>query len=399
LTLTVKKIAKLKKPGRYIDQRGLYLQVLSPTNRNWILRWERNGRERRMGLGPVDVYTLDEARERAREAHKLIREGIDPIEARRAKRAAEEARALTFKDATQQYFDLHSKQWSARHRVQFFNSLKDHAFPVLGRMPVATIETEHVLKCLGRLWHEKNATASHVRQRIEIVLGWATVRGFRTGNNPAAWKGHLAAELPKPSSVAPVKHHAALPYSEVSAFMATLRERDTVAARALEFTILTAARTSEVYGATWDEIDLAAKTWTVPARRMKTRKEHKVPLAPAALALLRSLPRDKANPFVFPGPRGSALSKTTMDVVLASMGFKGERHITVHGFRSAFRDWASEMTGHPRDVVEMALAHAIGNAVEAAYRRGDLFEKRTRLMADWAGYCEAKSAAVVALRR
>ncbi|HLH98025.1 MAG TPA: integrase arm-type DNA-binding domain-containing protein [Xanthobacteraceae bacterium] len=389
--LTVKKIERLKQPGRYADGHGLYLQVMSATNRSWLLRYERNGRERWLGLGPLHTFDLSEARERARKARQLLQDGIDPIEQRKSARAAQalaEARALTFQDAARQYFDAHERSWkNAKHRAQFLSTLETYAFPKIGRLSVAEIDTGLVLKVLEPIWHQKTETANRVRARIESVLDWATVRGYRTGDNPARWKGHLSETLPSRERIQKVVHHAALPYDDVSAFFKELKEREGVSARALEFTILTAARTGETIGATWEEIDLEAKTWTVPAGRIKGGREHKVPLSDRALEVLRGLPREKNNPSVFVGPRRGGLSNMSMASVLKRMG---RDDITVHGFRSTFRDWAAECTNYPNHVVEMALAHAVGDKVEAAYRRGDLFEKRRRLMTEWAKFCGAK---------
>ena len=388
MTLTVKQVAKLTTPGRYGDDRGLYLQVTPAGVRSWLLRYERGGVERAMGLGPVGDFTLEEARERARKARQLLRDGIDPLDARKAERSAqalEAAKAVTFKEAATQYFDQHERKWrNAKHRAQFLSTLESYAFPVLGKLPVAAIDTGLVLKAIEPIWQSKTETANRVRGRIESVLDWATVRGYRTGDNPARWKGHLAEVLPARGQISPHQHHAALPFAEVPEFMAQLATREGIAARALEFTILTAARTGEVIGAQWPEFgDLAAKQWTVPAGRMKGQREHRVPLSDRAVAVLKALPREAD--FVFPGGRkGIAISNMAMAQLLKRMG---RLKITVHGFRSAFRDWAAERTNYPNHVVEMALAHVVGDKVEAAYRRGDLFEKRRKLMEAWEAYC------------
>lgn len=385
--LTVKKIERLKEPGRYLDQRGLYLQVMSATNRSWLLRYEINGRKRWMGLGPCADFTLDEARERARQARQLLADGIDPLEARqaeRAQRALAAAQTITFQDAAQQYFDQHERKWrNAKHRAQFLSTLRDYAFLKIGKLSVAAIDTGLVLKVIEPIWQTKTETANRVRGRIESVLDWATVRGYRTGDNPARWKGHLDNVLPARSKIAPHKHHRALPYRDIPEFMTALGQREGFGARALEFTILTAARTGEVIGARWGEIDLKEKIWTVPAGRMKAAKEHRVPLSDRAVAILKALPREAE--FVFPGGRkGAPISNMAMAELLKRM----ERlDITVHGFRSAFRDWAAEKTTYANHVVEMALAHAIADKSEAAYRRGDLLPKRVPLMAAWARYC------------
>jgi integrase len=401
--LTAKKVERVKAPGRYHDGHGLYLQVVNRDNKSWGLRYERNGTERWMGIGPTHTVSLKEARERARAARLLLLDGIDPIDHRRAGRAklaAAKAKVLTFREATQRYFDQHEGKWrNAKHRAQFTSTLKQYAFPVLGGMAVGDIDTPAVLRAIEPIWMVKTETASRVRGRIESVLDWATVRGYRSGDNPARWKGHLAEVLPARGQVAKPVHHAALPYGEVPVFMAALREREGVAARALEFAIFTAARTAEVIGARVEEISFADKTWTVPAGRMKGGKEHKVPLSERAIALLRALPTEKGNKHLFIGSQaGSALSNMAMTQVLKRMG-RGD--ITVHGFRSTFRDWCSETTNFPNHVVEMALAHAIGDKVEAAYRRGDLLAKRRQLAEAWAKYCTSPPAVgtVVPLRK
>ena len=389
MALTTKKVAGLTEPGRYGDGHGLYLQVIGPSNRSWLLRYERGGRERWMGLGALHTFSLAEARDRARKARQLLADGIDPLDARKAERARiglEAARFITFQEATRQYFDLHEGKWrNAKHRTQFLSSLTIYAFPVIGGLPVAAIDTGLVLKAIEPIWLTKTETASRVRGRIEAVLDWATVRGYRTGDNPARWKGHLAEVLPARGQIAKTIHHPALPYADLPAFFAELRTREGMAAQALEFTILTAARTGEVIRAAWTEIDIAGKVWTVPAGRMKGGREHRVPLADRAVEILDGLPREDGNDFVFIGARaGTAQSDMAMTTLLRRMG-RGD--ITVHGFRSTFRDWAAERTNYANHVVEMALAHVIGDKVEAAYRRGDLFAKRARLMADWSHYC------------
>ena len=377
MTLTIKQISKLTAPGRYFDQHGLYLQVQSERNRSWLLRYEIRGRERWAGLGPLHTVSLTEARERARKARLQILDGLDPIEQRKAKRAAlelETTRSLTFEQAAQQYFNQHSEKWkNEKHRAQFLSTLQAYAFPIIGRLSVSDIDTGLVLQVIEPIWKSKTETASRVRNRIEAVLDWATVRGHRAGENPARWARHLENVLPARSQR--YQHHPALPYLEIQNFIALLRQREGVASKALEFLILCASRTGEVIGATWNEIDFASKTWTIPADRMKAKKEHRVPLSDRALEILQALPREDGNPFVFIGPRKNGLSNMAMATVLRRME---RRDITVHGFRSSFRDWAAERTGHANFVVEMALAHTIGNAVEAAYRRGDLLTKRVR---------------------
>jgi integrase len=403
MALTAIKVAKATKPGRYSDGQGLYLQVSKTGVKSWLLRYERYGRERWMGLGPLHTISLKDARDRAHHARRQLLDGIDPLDARKAARAAqalEAARSLTFEEAARQYFDAHERKWrNAKHRQQFLNTLQTYTFPKIGKFPIGAIDTGLVLKCIEPIWQNKTETASRVRARIEGVLDWATVRGYRRGDNPARWKGHLDNVLPARGQLQKPNHHAALNYTELPAFMAALGEREGVAARALEITILNAARTGEVIGATWEEIDLVAKIWTVPADRIKGGKEHRVSLSDRAVEILRALPQEAGNNFVFIGQKGGGLSNMAMASVLARMQHTG---ITVHGFRSTFRDWAAERTSYPNHVVEMALAHVVGNKVEAAYRRGDLFDKRRRLMTDWARYCAmngSNAARVVTLKR
>jgi integrase len=391
MALTTKRVRELTEPGRYGDGRGLYLQVTRAGVRSWLLRYERGGRERAMGLGPVSEFTLEQARERARLERQRLHEGIDPIDARREARtrrladhAAAEAANVTFEICADQHFKFHSQKWSnEKHAEQVRSSLRAYAYPVLGKLPVADIDKALVLKVLEPIWYTKTETASRVRGRIEQVLDFARVRGYRTGENPAAWDGNLVHALPSRAGIAKVKHYSALAFAEVPAFMKLLGERQGMAARALEFVILTATRTGEVIGARWSEIDMAAKVWVIPPERMKAKREHRVPLSRRAIEILEALPREAD--FVFPGTqKGAAISNMAMGQLLKRMK---RTDITVHGFRSTFRDWAAETTNYPNDVVEMSLAHVIKNKVEAAYRRGDLLEKRARLMAEWARYC------------
>jgi integrase len=392
--LTAKKIRQaIKRPGRHHDGHGLYLQVTSPTNASWVLRYERAGREHMAGLGPLHLIGLREARQRARAARLSLLDGIDPIQAKRA-RVLAAAKTMTFAEATRGYFTAHGPRWSEKTRQQFSHSLEAYVLPLLGPLPVNAIDVGRVLTAIEPLWATKTVTAARVRSRIEAVLDWATVRGYRAGENPARWKGHLDQVLPARGKV---QHLAALPYAELGEFMTALRATTGTSARALEFAILTAARSGEVTGARWEEIDLAQATWTILAARMKAGREHRVPLSPRAMELLRALPREQDNPFVFIGAvRGRGITNTAMLLLLRRLG----RNESVHGFRSAFRDWAAECTSFPNHVVEQALAHTIGNAVEAAYRRGDLFAKRRKLMEAWAVYCDrAPAGDVVPLRQ
>ena len=388
--LTALEVARLKQPGRYSDGHGLWLQVSQTGTKAWLFRYMRDGRARQMGLGPLYSVSLAEARIRARQARQLLLDSYDPIDLKRDARTAvrlERAKAVTFHQCADDYLDAHAGAWrNAKHRKQWQATLDAYAHPLIGTLPVASIDTALTLKILRPIWKDKPETASRLRGRIERILAWATVHGFRRGDNPARWRGHLDALLPAKSKVRPVRHHPALPFVELPAFMTELRKRDSVSARALEFTVLTAARTSEATGATWEEIDLKAKVWTVPAKRMKSARPHRVPLTERTLEILNDLPRDNSG-FLFIGAKvGSPISNMAMLELLR--GMRGDR-LTVHGFRSTFSDWARERTAYPRDVVEMALAHAIKDKSEAAYRRGDALEKRGRLMADWARYCEA----------
>lgn len=380
------------KSGMHSDGGGLYLQVTENGARTWIFRFMLNRRAREMGLGPLHTINLAEARERARECRKLRLDGIDPIEARNGKKAEARlaaATAMTFRECAEAYIAAHKAGWkNPKHAAQWPATLGTYVYPVFGSLPVAAVDTGLVTKALEPIWTAKPETASRVRGRIESVLDWAKARGYRDGENPARWKGHLENLLAEKSKVQRVKHHAALPYGEMGAFMASLRSQGGIGARALEFLILTAARTGEVIGARWDEFDLAQKVWIVPAERMKAGKEHRVPLSAAALAIVEAMQEARESAFVFPGgKKGQPLSNMAMLKLLKRMGCD---NLTAHGFRSTFRDWAAESTGFPSEVVEMALAHTVADKVEAAYRRGDLFLKRRQLMDAWATYCDAE---------
>jgi integrase len=357
-----------------------------------------HGRAHGMGLGPCDLVTLAEARDEALLLRKKLLKGIDPLEERRSARVQErlsKAAAITFRECARKYIAVHSKGWrNGKHRQQWANTLETYAYPVIGDLPVAAVDTALIVKILEPLWvgtvdaaghpvPPKTETASRLRGRLESILDWAKAREYRAGENPARWRGHLDKLLPRRSKVAPVNHHDAMPYVELPAFMVELRKRSGASARCLEFTILTAARTGEAIGAKWSEIDLKARTWMVPAERMKTGKEHVVPLSDQAVEILKTISR--ARDYVFENRRaGKPLSNMAMIMLLRDMG-RGD--ITVHGFRSTFRDWTADRTNHANEVAEMALAHVVGDKVEAAYRRGDLLQKRRNLMRDWARYC------------
>ena len=383
-------VQKAAKPGMYADGGGLYLQVRGPTSKSWIFRYKLDGRSREMGLGPLAAVSLAKARELATDARKQCFENIDPLELKREQQAVreaeqEKARVPTFDEATTAYLHSNSAGWkNSKHAQQWSTTLATYASPHFGKWPVDRIDLKAVLKALQPIWATKTETAGRVRGRIEAVLDWATVLGHRSGDNPARWRGNLDKVLPMQRRVSKVKHHAALPYDAAPAFIRELAERPETAARALLFTILTASRTSEVLGMRWCEVDLDKRVWTVPSVRMKAGREHRVPLARAAIALLKSLPRGRPVDLVFPGPGADRqLSINAMPAVLKRMKLLDA---TVHGFRSTFRDWSAEKTDTANEVVEAALAHSIGNKVEAAYRRGDLFEKRQVLMAGWARF-------------
>jgi integrase len=396
--LTAKLIERTTTPGRYRDGdvRGLYLQISARGAKSFVLRYERHGKERMMGLGSAAEFTLKQARERALAARRLLADGIDPLATKRADQQAAklaEQRKLTFRQAASRYFDQNENKWrNAKHRAQFLTSLSAHVFPTIGDMDVAAIETADVLRALekGDFWRSKTITADRVRTRIEAVIDWAVVRGHRpTGTNPARWKGHLDQVLPPSRKIAPVAHHKAMPYTEVPAFMAELRAQQGSAARALEYLILTASRSGEVLGAQWSEIDFANGVWTVPGQRMKGGREHRQPLSDAAIALLRSLPRETGNGYVFIGGRAdSGLTVMALWLLMERMGLRGTA--TVHGFRSAFSDWAHERTSHSAHTIEISLAHSVGSETERAYRRTDMVAKRRQLLESWAKFLTTK---------
>ncbi len=394
-------VSKIDLPGLHFvgGVQGLALQVTEGSGRSWLLRATIGGKRRAMGLGAYPAVTLAKAREKAREARELIRQGVDPIGRQRAAQSALRAAmaaALTFEDCADAYIKAHEAGWrNAKHGQQWRNTLKQHAYPTMGSLMVSDVGKPQVLAVLKPIWATTNETAVRLRGRIELVLDWATASGLREGPNPARWRGYLDKLLVRPSKVNNREHHPAVPVGEVGAFMVRLRAAPGMGARALEFAVLTAARSGEVRSATWAEIDREAAVWTVPAGRMKAGKEHRVPLTTEALALLNALPRMVGTDLVFPAPRGGVLSDMTLAAVMRRMGEKA----VPHGFRSTFRDWAAERINYPRDVAEMALAHTIGDKVEAAYRRGDLFEKRRLMMADWATFLAhvEKSAKVIEL--
>lgn len=387
--LTPLKVAAQDKPGLYADGLGLYLQVAKGGTKTWIFRYMLAGKARKMGLGSVHTVSLKLARERAGEARLKLLEADDPIELRkevRLEKLAASAEALTFEEAAKRYIAANRSGWkNVKHAGQWDATLKAYAFPHFGKQSVARVDVGMVLAALEPIWTEKPETASRVRGRIESILDWATARKLRHGENPARWKGHLDKLLPARSKVQKVKHHPALPYREIGGFMEKLRAMDGVSPRALEFAILTATRTGETVNARRAEVDFTAKMWTIPGERMKAGKEHRVPLSDRALEILEELPADEGDGFLFIGDKkGKPLSNMALLMTLRRM----EREdLTTHGFRSSFRDWAAEQTAYPNELVEMALAHTVSDKTEAAYRRGDMVEKRVRLMRDWANYC------------
>jgi integrase len=394
--LTAAAVRVATEPGLYGDGHGLYLQISTFDTKSWVFRYMIEGRARKMGLGPLHTVSLAEARKRAADARLKVLDGLDPVDERTAQRAAkrlEAAKAMTFKQCADSYIKANSSGWkNEKHAAQWgatFNETKrgKRVYPastaVINDLPISAIDTGLVRKVLEPIWYETPETASRVRGRIERVLAWATVAGYRSGDNPARWTGHLKELLPAKAKVSAVVHHDAVPYAEMPAFMGGLRTKHGTSARALEFTIITAVRTGEAIGATWSEIDLGTKVWTIPPERMKAGREHRIPLSDRAIAVLETLPRE--GEYVFAGARESKpLSNMAMLELVRGMRGKGA---TVHGFRSTFRDWAAETTAYPHEMCEIALAHAVGNKVEAAYRRGDMMEKRRRLMSDWAEYC------------
>jgi integrase len=402
--LSPAKVQRAKRPGLLGDGAGLWLHIGPTGGKSWVYRYMLDGRAREMGLGPLHTIGLAEARELAREARKLCLAGVDPLETRHAARDArrlEAAKAITFKSCAEKFIAANRSGWrNAKHAAQWTATLVAYVYPVIGSLPVAAVDTGHVTRILEPIWSAKPETASRARGRIENVLDYATAHRWRQGENPARWRGHLENVLPKRARVRRVKHHAALPWREIGGFMAGLPAKDGVAALALRFCILTATRTSEVIGARWDEIDAATAVWLISGERTKSGREHRVPLSKDALAILREAAklRDNDAAYIFPGAkRGTPLSNMAM---LALLRRKGRSDLTTHGFRSTFRDWAAEM-GRPADIAEAALGHVLGNRTVAAYQRGDLLERRRRLMADWAKFCGsalAPGATVVPLR-
>ncbi len=384
--------------GLHGDGNGLYLQVASSGTRSWIYRYQLNGKRRDLGLGGFPAVSLANARRDRDKKRMLVKAGIDPLETKAELKALAEQRivenkrrSMTFQVCAEAYIATKGVEWkNAKHSQQWVNTLTQYAFPVIGASAVEDIENEQILKILNPIWLTKTETATRVRNRIELILDYAAALKYKSSENPARWRGNLDAILPKPSKVRIVKHHKALPYVEISQFMSDLSVRDGLAARALELAILTASRTSETLNATWIEFDLEQKVWAIPASRMKMNKEHRIPLSSSVLKLLQALP--SSSRYLFPGmKRDKPLSNMAMAMVLRSM----ERlDITVHGFRSTFRDWIAEQTNFPQRVAETALAHKLKDGAEAAYQRGDLIAKRRDLMEVWARYCTGSPSTV-----
>lgn len=392
--LSVLAVRSYEKRGLYGDGGGLWLKIAIGGSKSWVFRYDLAGQRHEMGLGPLKTVDLALARVKARECRLLLLDGIDPLAKRRREKVAhrlEQARSITFDQCAQAYIAAHRASWrSAKHAKQWETTLSTYASLVIGALPVAAVDTNLVVKVLGPIWASKTETATRLRGRIESILDWATVSQFRQGENPARWRGHLENLLANPSKIAPVKNHPALPWRQIGKFLIELRRREGVSARAIEFAILTACRSGEVRGARWDEIDLDARVWTIPGERMKACREHRVSLSTGAMALLASIPRLGA--FIFAGQgKGLPQSDMSLTAVLRRMERKD---ITVHGFRSTFRDWCSEAEGNnfSREVCEHALAHRLPDKVEAAYRRGDLLDKRVLLMQAWSDYCSQKTA-------
>lgn len=408
---------KHAKEGMHSDGNGLYLRVQASRAKSWIFRFQLNGKRREMGIGTLDTKTAPEARTEAAALTALVRSGVDPIDNRKQQTAAaiaaataREARAITFSAAAAEYIQTHQAGWkNEKHAQQWINTIATYAAPVIGDKPVAEISTEDVLRILKPIWTTKTETASRLRSRIELVLSYAKAMKWRQGENVALWRGHLDALLPPPAKIKNVRHHPALPYTRITEFMAQLRSITGSGARALEFAILTATRSGETRLATWKEIDLSAKLWTIPAERMKAKREHWVPLSDQAIALLKALPRIDGNEYLFPGDRDKKpLSDMTLTAVVRRLNTTKDNQppwidphtgasIVPHGFRSTFRDWSAEVGKYPRELAEHALAHSLPDRVEAAYHRGTMFERRAPLMQCWANYIDQQKADVIQL--
>lgn len=399
--LTPLGVQREKKPGLYHDGGGLYLRVKEGGAKSWFYRFMIAGKRRDMGLGSLDTMSLTKARDAATEARKAVAAGTDPIEARNAAEAAARAAAgkiMTFENCAKAYISAMAPGWkNVKHASQWPATMETYVYPTLGKLPVNEVDTGLVMKVLEPIWTSKTETASRVRGRIEAVLTWASARGHRQGPNPAIWRGHLEALLPAKGKIAQVRHHPSLPYHQMGDFMLALRRLTSISARALEFGILTAARSGEVRGATWNEIDFERGVWTVPGGRMKAGAEHRVPLSTAAADVLKAMESLRQNDLVFPGAKhNQPLSDMALSEVCRGLGFKDDngRIVAPHGFRASFRSWGGEVTAYSHETLEQALAHTISDAVVRAYARGDLFQKRTRLMDEWAAFIAKPSTSI-----
>lgn len=381
-------VSKIKTKGRHAvgGVPGLHLLVSETQARSWILRIKIDSKRRDIGLGSYSELSLSDARDLAREYRKNVIAGIDPLSKRRAIKSqlqAQHAGEKSFKECAEAYIQAKSSEWkNPKHHQQWKNTLATYAFPHIGHLQVSDIQVQHVLACLDPIWKSKNETANRLRGRIESVLAYATARKYRTGDNPAQWKNHLDAILPAPSKIQNVQHHKSMPFKDVGAFLVNLQKKRGITPQALQFLILTAARSGEIRGATWDEIDFDARVWTIPANRMKAGKEHRVPLSKQAIMILKALPKIEASPYIFPAPRGGQLTDMALTEIMRGMGWE----YVPHGFRSSFRDWVGETTEYSRELAEQALAHTLKSKVEAAYRRGDALTKRDAMMQAWADY-------------
>lgn len=399
--LTAVTVSKIKKTGWYSDGLGLYLQVSKTGTKSWVYRYKMSGRERRHGLGGYPTETLEDARESARSCRKLQKRGIDPIDYRRQQvlaRRLENAKSITFKECALSFIDSHKAAWkNPKHEMYWRNTLSTYAYPIIGALPVQNVDTPLIIKVIEPIWYTKTETASRVRQRIEKILDWAKVRDYRAGENPARWRGHLDSLLPHRTKVKKVQHFAAMPYKELPVYFQELRKVDTLAAKALAFTILTATRATEARECRWEEIDLEARIWTIPPERMKAGRQQRIPLSDEALNILEEV-MDRDEVLLF---RGLKKDKTISEAAIRKVLRTSHAGLTVHGFRSSFRDWCAEVTAYPREVAEAALAHTLTNATEAAYQRGDMFVKREKLMEAWSAYCLSpeKSADILPINR
>jgi len=396
VALTAVKVKSLKKPGLYADEKNLYLKVGESGTKSWVFRYTRKKKLTNMGLGPYPDVKLSEARELAYEERKVLRRYLDPLEERNKRKRVLLAQTNSFSDVMEDYIAAKSVGWTEKHTKQFRNTLTTYALPFLKNIPIDDIATQDILKVLRPIWESKNETASRVRGRVEMVLDFATATELRTGDNPARWKGHLSHLLAKRSSVAPVTHMASMPYQDMYAFMVNLRSRSAVSRACLELCILTATRIGSTAGARWDEID--GSVWTIPAERMKGEfGEFRVPLSKPALRLIESLDQINDSPYLFQGgKKGHINPETPRKLLQKDMNYPD---LTVHGFRSTFRDWSAELTNHPNHICEMALAHTIGSGVEKAYRRGELLRRREKLMTDWAKFLDTKPATISSINK